>query len=196
MFGVTSAAEVVGSDILNFIAPEARDQTIAAVLSATSGCYASIGVRPDGQQFPIEVGSTAIRHRSGTARLFTVRDLSPIALVVDDEETVVKMTASLLRMVGFQVAAYTSARQAIAAYYPGAASVVVSDVLMPELDGVSMVRILREQEPGLPAIFISGYSREPVLEDALTVFVEKPFGMQDLNRALATLPARAREPIK
>lgn len=196
MFGAVSAADVVGSDILAFIAPEARDQAIAAVLSAAPGCYTSIGLRPDGHRFPIQVGSTPIRHRHGGARLFTVRDLSPIALVVDDEETVVKMTASLLRMSGFQVAAYTNARQAVAAYYPGGASVVVSDVLMPELDGIAMVRLLREQEPGLPVIFISGYSQEPVREDSVTAFVKKPFGIAALTRALESLPARAREPLE
>lgn len=196
MFGAASAAEVVGRELFSFIAPEARDQAIATIVSGASGDYASIGVRLDGAQFPIQILTTSIRSRDGEARLMLVRDLSPVALIVDDEAPVARMTASLLRLAGYQSVAYTSPRQALADYQAGAASLIVSDIQMPELDGIAMVQELRKIEPGVPVLYISGYSVDPPPQDATTFFLSKPFGMQDLAQALAGLPEPARAPLE
>jgi PAS domain S-box-containing protein len=196
MFGASSADEATGREFLSFLALGERDQAVAAVVSAGQGRYRSRGVRFDGGEFPIEIASAPIRYRGREARLFTVRDLSPIALVVDDEAPVGRMTALLLRLAGYQTATYTSSRQALTDYWTGAASVIVSDIVMPELDGVALVRNIRELDADVPVIFVSGYANQPVPEDAATIFVRKPFVREHLDRALAELPARAREPVE
>jgi PAS domain S-box-containing protein len=196
MFGAGSPSEIVGRDILSFIEPGERDRVVACVVSAAPGAYKSRGARLDGLTIPIEITSTPIRYGGREARVFTVRDLSPIALVVDDEPPVARLTAVLLRLAGYQTAAYVSPRQALADYWTGAASVIVSDVLMPELDGVALVHRLRRLDPGVPVIFVSGYSTDPVPQDAATIFVKKPFIRDHLDRALANLPERARAPIE
>jgi PAS domain S-box-containing protein len=196
MFGASSAAEVTGRDFLSFLSPGERDQAVAAVVSADRGSYRSRGVRLDGSEFPIEISSSPICYRAREARLFTVRDLSPIALVVDDEAPVGRMTAVLLRLAGYQTAIYTSSRRALRDYWAGAASVIVSDIVMPELDGVAMVQKIRQIDADVPVIFVSGFASQPVPEDAATVFVRKPFVRDHLDRALAVLPARARAPLE
>lgn len=196
MFGAGSPGEVVGRDILSFIEPEERDRVVACVFAGGPRSYKSRGVRLDGMTIPIEIASSPIHNSGREARLFTVRDLSPIALVVDDESPVARLTAVLLRLAGYQTAAYVSPRQALADYWNGAASVIVSDVLMPELDGLALVQRIRKLDPGVPVIFVSGYSTDPVPQDAATIFVKKPFIREHLDRALANLPERARTPIE
>jgi PAS domain S-box-containing protein len=196
MFGASSAAEAMGREFLSFVAPGERDQAVAAVVSAAEGRYRSRGLRFDGGEFPIEIASAPIRYGGREARLFTVRDLSPIALVVDDEPPVGRMTAALLRLAGYQTATYTSSRQALTDYWIGAASVIVSDIVMPELDGVALVQNIRQLDADVPVIFVSGYTDDPVPEDAATIFVKKPFVREHLDRALADLPARARAPVE
>ena len=196
MFGASSAAEAAECNFLSFLAPGQRDQAVAAAVSAGQSRYRSTGVRFDGGEFPIEVASAPIRYGGREARLFTVRDLSPMALVVDDEPPVGRMTAVLLRLAGYQTATYSSSRQALADYRIGAASVIVSDIAMPELDGVALVQKIRKLDADVPVIFVSGYSSDPVPQDAATIFVRKPFVREQLEQALAHLPARARAPLE
>jgi PAS domain S-box-containing protein len=197
MFGASSASEVVGREIFSFIAPEERDRAIASIADGGTGAYVSVGVRLDGSSFPIRIESSPVRSReSGEARIVLVRDLSPVALVVDDEPPVARMTAMLMRYAGYQPVTYTSARQALADYQAGDASAVVTDVLMPELDGVSMAQAMRAIDPQLPVVFVSGYTNIVVPNEEGMIFVRKPFGMADLKRALAGLPDRARRALE
>ena len=197
MFGAASAEEVVDGDVLSFLSPGSRDTPVAAVLLGQPGCYRLEGVRLDGSTFPIEVTATPIQFReSGEARLVLVRDLSPVALGVDDEPPVARLTAALMRNAGYQTALFTSPCAAVAGYYAGAASVIVTDVRMPEMDGVAMVRRIREVDPEVPVVFMSGFAEVDVPRDELTAWLKKPFGIADLGRALSRLPARARATLE
>ena len=193
MFAANSPAEMIGRDVFALVTPEERDPIIAALLS--SNTCRSKGVKLDGCTFPISVNCTPVRLGGADGRLFTVRDLSPVALVIDDEAPVARMTASLMRHMGYQVVTYTSAREAQADYEPGAASVIVTDIRMPEVDGIAMVKTLRSLDSGVPVIFVSGYTEEPVDEDAKTALVRKPFQVRQLQTALLTLPNRARDAL-
>jgi two-component system cell cycle sensor histidine kinase/response regulator CckA len=62
-------------------------------------------------------------------------------------------------------------------------SLVVSDVIMPGLDGPALVRALREAQPGLPAILMSGYAdsaQRAALAAQDIAFLAKPFGVPEL----------------
>jgi CheY-like chemotaxis protein len=197
MFGASSPTEIVGREVFSFIAPEARDRSIASIAEGGTGPYVSVGVRLDGTTFPIRIESAPVRSKEcGEARIVLVRDLSPVALVVDDEGPVARMTAMLMRHAGYQPATHTSARQALADFQAGAVSVIVTDVLMAELDGVSMAKEMREIDPAVPVVFVSGFTNIVVPHEEGMVFVRKPFGMADLKRALAGLPERARRPLE
>jgi CheY-like chemotaxis protein len=191
-YGVHDGGKVL---LCTFIAPQARDEAVAAMLTSHSGPYRSLGLKLNGSVFPIEIAAGTIRFQEGTARLFTVRDLSPIAIVVDEELPVLNVTGALLRLSGYQTVVYTSARRARDEYEVNGASVLISDVTMPEVDGPELVRGLRERDPLLPVVFISGGFTNPLPLDDQTVFVKKPFRTDDLLGALATLPERARSSI-
>ena len=115
-------------------------------------------------------------------------------LLVDDEAPVRRLAERSLSRQGFAVIAAASAEDALAlltAENPGAElACVISDVVMPGLDGPALVRRLRETWPHLPAILMSGYA-DAALRDSLQAddicFLAKPFSMADLACAAATL---------
>jgi two-component system cell cycle sensor histidine kinase/response regulator CckA len=61
-------------------------------------------------------------------------------------------------------------------------------MVMPGLSGQELADAVRERRPGLPVVFISGYTEDHVVEDArragATAFVEKPFSADELLRAV------------
>jgi two-component system, cell cycle sensor histidine kinase and response regulator CckA len=116
--------------------------------------------------------------------------------VVDDEPDVAHTTLHMLRALGHETRAFGSAKAALEAFATEGTNVslCVLDRVMPEQSGDELLRQLRLIRPGLPAVFVSGYSEDH--NDASTpldnaVFVQKPFGPKDLYRALATLMPNA-----
>lgn len=114
-----------------------------------------------------------------------------MVLLVDDEAMVRDLAARALRHRGWEVLACDSAESALAAFEsdpPLALAAVISDVVMPGLDGPALVRRLRAQRPELPAILISGYAQES-LRAALTedgiAFLPKPYALKDLLALVA-----------
>ncbi len=117
-------------------------------------------------------------------------------LLVDDEAPVRKLAERVLLRAGWQVVAAASAEDALELVEAGdlvrALGCVVSDVVMPGLDGPSLVRTLREGQPGLPAVLMSGYAdaalRQALLADDIR-FLPKPFSMADLTTVLGEVVA-------
>ena len=66
----------------------------------------------------------------------------------------------------------------------GAFALIVSDVVMPGMDGPAMVRAVRKVRPDLPVLFMSGYAEEQ-LRSEIDVddmhFIAKPFSVQQIN---------------
>jgi len=115
-------------------------------------------------------------------------------LLVDDEAPVRRLATKALAREGWHVITATSAEDALetlAREDPGAdLACVISDVVMPGMDGPALVRRLRQQWAGLPAILMSGYADAGLrqsLQAADIFFLAKPFGMNELTRAAATL---------
>ena len=75
-------------------------------------------------------------------------------------------------------------------------ALLISDVVMPLMDGPTMVREARKTYPKLPILFMSGYAEEQLrrsLDIANVAFLPKPFSVQELAEAVrAALAAEAR----
>ncbi len=122
--------------------------------------------------------------------------LSRTLLLVDDEAPVRRLAERVLQRAGWQVVAATCAEDALelveAGGLGGALACVISDVVMPGLDGPALVRTLRQGQAGLPAILMSGYADASLRRDLQAAdirFLPKPFGMGDLTGALRELLA-------
>ena len=102
-----------------------------------------------------------------------------IVHIVDDEEAVRKSLAFLLTMSGFAVKMHESATDFLAAASSIRNGVLVTDLRMPDMTGVELLRNLVSADASLPAVVITGHADVPMAVEAMkagaTDFIEKPF---------------------
>lgn len=113
-------------------------------------------------------------------------------LVVEDEPAILEMTSMLLKMQGYTVLTANSPSEAIRIThgYSELIELLMTDVVMPEMNGRDLATNLTTLYPHLKCIFMSGYTAEViahhgVIDDGL-YFIQKPF-------PLYTLAAKVRE---
>ena len=78
----------------------------------------------------------------------------------------------------------------------GKFDLVVTDVVMPAMDGPAMARELRKLHPGLPVLFMSGYAEEQLRREIDIPdmhFIAKPFSVQQISDKVGAVLAEARE---
>jgi len=85
-------------------------------------------------------------------------------LLVDDDPELLKALARRLTSAGFAVSAHASAASALAALAHGGFDVAISDIAMPEMDGLGFIRSVRHQDLDLPVVLITG---APAFETAI-----------------------------
>ncbi|MBV1692427.1 PAS domain S-box protein [Novosphingobium sp. G106] len=110
-----------------------------------------------------------------------------LALLVDDEDFVRMSTADMLEEAGFEVAEASSAAEGLRLLADlDDVAVLVTDHLMPGMDGTRLARLARQDRPTLPCLIISGYADvEGVAPDLPRL--TKPFRATDLAEALSAL---------
>jgi RNA polymerase sigma factor (sigma-70 family) len=115
-------------------------------------------------------------------------DASGFVFVVDDDPSVRKALARLLRSAGLQTETFSSAAEFLEFQRPDASGCVVLDVHMPETDGLELQQSLSEGHVSLPIIFISGHGDIPMSVRAMKAgavdFLPKPFDDEELLRAV------------
>ncbi len=115
------------------------------------------------------------------------RDLTGegVVLLVEDEDAVRKFGARALRNKGYTVLEASNGEAAIEILDAGeAVDILVTDIVMPGLDGPSLIRQVREKRPDLRVICISGYTEDSFrkridFSDNIH-FLPKPFSLQQL----------------
>jgi len=119
-----------------------------------------------------------------------VVDVGPvdgIVLLVEDEAPVRAFASRALQLRGFKVLEADSGEEALEVLKDAATHVdlVVTDVVMPGLDGPSWVREARKTRPDMKVVFVSGYSEENFSENEShipnSVFLPKPFSLDQLT---------------
>lgn len=77
-------------------------------------------------------------------------------LVVEDDETVRTLLRRMLERTGFAVVTAINGRDGIKRFHEHAIDVVVTDIMMPEIDGIELIRTLRGRRPDVRIIGLSG----------------------------------------
>lgn len=131
---------------------------------------------------------TGAREATATEVPAAVADGHETILLVEDDRLVRQLAGSILRQAGYHVleadgpdGALTSARN-----HPGSIDLVVTDVVMPRMNGCEMFDLLTRERPGLRGLFMSGYTDAPQRTGGVDFtgrpFLQKPFRPDDLAR--------------
>lgn len=108
-------------------------------------------------------------------------------LLVEDEDMVRAVAERALTRAGYSVTTATQGEEGLERFHQmDHVDLIISDVVMPTLDGPSMVREMRKKRPDLPVLFMSGYAEEQLRQsidiDQVT-FLPKPFSVAQLAEA-------------
>ena len=111
-------------------------------------------------------------------------------LLVEDEDAVRSFAARALGQRGYQVLEASTGTEALDVFesHQGDVDLVLSDVVMPEMDGPTLMAKLRRDRPDLKIIFISGYAedsfRKHLADNEDFMFLQKPFDLKELAAAV------------
>ena len=156
-------------------------------LAISAGFAAELGGRlvarnaPDGGAvfelvLPREPGTNAGRRVSMMPNSNNTK--SKVA-IIDDEVDMRESVAQWLQLSGFEPISFDAAEPALKVIGPDFPGVVISDIRMPGMDGMALLRRLQSIDPGLPVILMTGHGDVPMAVEAMRIgafdFVEKPF---------------------
>ena len=129
------------------------------------------------------------------ASLNSAPNQKPIILLVEDESIVREVTRQVLEHAGYQVLESESPREALrlAAEHRGRIGLLLSDVVMPGMNGLDLAHRIRKMQPLLTAVFMSGYTDIAVLQqsvqDPFSTYLQKPFTSSLLLACIASAMA-------
>ncbi len=110
------------------------------------------------------------------------------ALVIDDEQIVLDSVKKILADEHFEVDVTLSGNKGIRMALKNPYDIVLTDIRMPEVGGLIVLRDIKRQKPGLPVIIITGYASVQSAVQAMKLgasdYIEKPFAPEDLVRSI------------
>jgi CheY-like chemotaxis protein len=117
-----------------------------------------------------------------------------LILVIDDDESVLTLFQQFLESNGYAVALAVNGREGLEQMHRNNPDLIITDIMMPEMDGLEIIREIRALHPELPVIAISGGMRAAPINflphakkfGACRVF-EKPVALAELLKAVQEL---------
>jgi DNA-binding response OmpR family regulator len=115
----------------------------------------------------------------------------PTVLVVDDEPVIRETLAIFLEAEGYAVRTAPDGLAALAELEHGGIGLVLSDVMMPRLDGLALARRLRCRQPAVPVVLMSAVAPIPELPEVPVL--HKPFALERLIDVIVTMLTHVRD---
>ena len=116
-----------------------------------------------------------------------IKENNETILLVDDEEMVLTSIDSFLTLeTQYNVVTFISAKKALKYIKSNSVDLVISDYVMPEMDGITFLAKIREIKPEIPRIILTGYADKEnaikaINEVGLFQYIEKPWDNDDLK---------------
>ncbi|MFQ5810358.1 MAG: response regulator [Armatimonadota bacterium] len=115
----------------------------------------------------------------------------PWVLVVDDDHGILDIFASNLRSGGIEVAVAENGEQALQACRAHDFSMVFLDLKMPEMDGVEVMKRIKERQPEARIVIMTGFPTDPLVGEAAkldpVMILHKPFDIEHVMRTVQPL---------
>lgn len=125
--------------------------------------------------------SQKVKHLAGEPRVSI--------LVVDDELDAAKVLAKILKKKGYRIQLAANGLEALQKLHRNSFELVITDILMPKLDGIQLLKKIREEWPTLPVIVMTALDDEQVYSQMLAMgahaYLLKPFEFKQLFDAVA-----------
>jgi FixJ family two-component response regulator len=132
----------------------------------------------------------ALSYTKNLSAMQSSSSASPIVLIVDDDELVLKSIDGLVRSAGYRSALYASAVELLSKPLPGGVRCLVADVRLPLVSGLDLQSELAKRGERIPILFITGHGDIPMSVRAMKAgavdFLSKPFRDQDILDAIAS----------
>ena len=157
--------------------------------------------RPNGARFtvyfPVHRGEVSRKRETKAPLISSEWSVGGKVLLVEDEDMVRAVAERALVRAGYEVKACASGEEGLAAIdeHGVAFDIVVSDVVMPGMDGPAMVRAIRAKLPNMPVLFMSGYAEEQLRRDIDIPdmhFIAKPFSVAAIGDKVGAVLRHAR----
>ncbi len=114
-----------------------------------------------------------------------------VILVIDDKEDHANATAEALQKVGHKCQVATSGKEGLKIIEEGTVSIVITDLMMHDVDGLQILRAVKERIPEAEVILITGYGTIETAVDAMqkgaATYLLKPFNINHLRAEVAKL---------
>jgi PAS domain S-box-containing protein len=172
----------------------------SAGIITNHGGFMSVESKPgEGTRFVVHLPVAAGVRSSGSAPGTSTRPNGhgQLVLVVDDEENIRTILRNVLTGSGYRVLEAADGAGAVAVLSRAGSTVdlVVTDMMMPEMDGLETIRALRGVRPDVPIVLISGLHTQTLSDEAAELGVQhvlaKPFSSAPLLQSLADILNRA-----
>lgn len=114
-------------------------------------------------------------------------------LLIDDDKLILITLKRLLTREGYKVTTALSGQGALRRMEEDGFDLIISDIKMPQMDGVETIKKIREflsqhGKDQIPEIFITAYAKEDIYQEALSLnaagYIEKPFDVQTLMQTV------------
>jgi len=106
-------------------------------------------------------------------------------LIVDDEVEVGNAVKALLSKLGFNARSVTSGKAALQELRNGRYTFLITDIIMPELDGIELIKTVKKENPDISIIAITGYEKDYTYMDVINAgandFIIKPFKVDEME---------------
>jgi CheY-like chemotaxis protein len=109
-------------------------------------------------------------------------------LMVEDEAVLLEINTTMLTDLGYTVLAASTPTEAVSLgeAHAGRIDLLMTDVVMPEMNGLELQQLINQSNPGIACLFMSGYtanviSHHGVLDEGVS-FIQKPFTLRDMAR--------------
>jgi DNA-binding NtrC family response regulator len=110
-------------------------------------------------------------------------------LVVDDEANLRKVLATMLRRTGYEVTVAADGEQGLAEFQKSGADIVITDLVMPKVGGMEILRAVNSSSPDVPVIIITAHGTVDSAVEAIKLgafdYITKPFDQAEIQAVIA-----------
>lgn len=168
--------------------------TVYGIIKQSGGGISVISEPGKGSVFGVYLPATgAIPAPAATGECAAPAGLAGTIMVVDDDEAIRTVSYRALSAAGLTVLAFKTAEDALAfsRSFAGSIDVLLTDIVMPGMDGFALARELVSARPGMKVLFMSGYADQAIfregIEQAEDRLLAKPVDFESLIKTIAQL---------